>query len=171
MTNELKINAEIKAKNVRLINENGEMIGIISLSEALMMARDVDLDLIEISPNVEPPVCKIGNYGKIRYQNQKKFNEAKKKQKIIEVKELKMTPNIGVADYEVKMKQARKFLEQGNKIKFIFKFKGREVVHSNLSDELVNRIIDTLADISKVDQRPKLEEKKLSFLLTSIVKK
>ena len=161
MANELRINAQIRAKTVRLIDENGQMIGIVSIAEALEMAGNAELDLIEISPDTEPPVCKIGNYGKIRYQMQKKSDENRKKQKAVELKEIKMSPNIGTGDYDTKMKQARKFLTQGNKVKFNFKFRGREILHTDLVKEMIDKMIEQLSDISKVEFQPKLEEKKM----------
>ena len=171
MANELRINAQIKAKTVRLIDENGQMIGIVSIAEALEMAGNAELDLIEISPDTEPPVCKIGNYGKIRYQMQKKSDENRKKQKAVELKEIKMSPNIGTGDYDTKMKQARKFLTQGNKVKFNFKFRGREILHTDLVKEMIDKMIEQLSDISKVEFQPKLEEKKMFFILSSTIKK
>ena len=171
MANELRINAQIRAKTVRLIDENGQMVGIVSIAEALEMAGNAELDLIEISPDTEPPVCKIGNYGKIRYQMQKKSDENRKKQKAIELKEIKMSPNIGTGDYDTKMKQARKFLTQGNKVKFNFKFRGREILHTDLVKEMIDKMIEQLSDISKVEFQPKLEEKKMFFVLSSTIKK
>ena len=171
MANELRINAQIKAKTVRLIDENGQMIGIVSIAEALEMAGNAELDLIEISPDTEPPVCKIGNYGKIRYQMQKKSDENRKKQKAVELKEIKMSPNIGTGDYDTKMKQARKFLTQGNKVKFNFKFRGREILHTDLVKEMIDKMIEQLSDISKVEFQPKLEEKNMFFVLSSTIKK
>ena len=171
MTNELRINAQIRAKTVRLIDENGQMIGIVSIAEALEMAGNAELDLIEISPDTEPHVCKIGNYGKIRYQMQKKSDENRKKQKAVELKEIKMSPNIGTGDYDTKMKQARKFLTQGNKVKFNFKFRGREILHTDLVKEMIDKMIEQLSDISKVEFQPKLEEKKMFFVLSSTIKK
>ena len=171
MANELRINAQIRAKTVRLIDENGQMIGIVSIAEALEMAGNAELDLIEISPDTEPPVCKIGNYGKIRYQMQKKNDENRKKQKAVELKEIKMSPNIGTGDYDTKMKQARKFLTQGNKVKFNFKFRGREILHTDLVKEMIDKMIEQLSDISKVEFQPKLEEKKMFFVLSSTTKK
>lgn len=171
MANELRINAQIKAKTVRLIDENGQMIGIVSIAEALEIAGNAELDLIEISPDTEPPVCKIGNYGKIRYQMQKKSDENRKKQKAVELKEIKMSPNIGTGDYDTKMKQARKFLTQGNKVKFNFKFRGREILHTDLVKEMIDKMIEQLSDISKVEFQPKLEEKKMFFVLSSTIKK
>lgn len=171
MANELRINAQIRAKTVRLIDENGQMIGIVSIAEALEIAGNAELDLIEISPDTEPPVCKIGNYGKIRYQMQKKSDENRKKQKAVELKEIKMSPNIGTGDYDTKMKQARKFLTQGNKVKFNFKFRGREILHTDLVKEMIDKMIEQLSDISKVEFQPKLEEKKMFFVLSSTIKK
>ena len=170
MVNELRINAEIKARVVRLVDQNGNMIGEVSISEALEMANENNLDLIEISPNATPPVCKLGDYGKIRYQNQKKLSDNKKKQKAIELKEIKMSSNIGPGDYDTKIKQARKFLTDGNKIRFNFKFRGREIIYSSLTKELTDKIIEDLSDISKVDIKPKFEDKKMFFVLSSTVK-
>lgn len=171
MVNELRINAEIKARTVRLIDQNGNMVGEVSISEALEMASEAELDLIEISPNAVPPVCKIGDYGKIRYQNQKKLSDNKKKQKAVELKEIKMSGNIGPGDYETKMKQARKFLTDGNKVRFNFRFKGREIVYSSSTQEMTDKMIEELSDISKVDIKPKMEDRKMFFVLSSTIKK
>ena len=171
MVDELKINAEIKARTVRLIDQDGNMVGEVSIGKALEYAKDAELDLIEISPNANPPVCKIADYGKMRYQNQKKLSDNKKKQKAIELKEIKMSGNIGPGDYETKMKQARKFLNEGNKVRFNFKFRGREIVYSSSTSELTNKMIEELSDISKVDVAPKMEDRKLFFVLSSTIKK
>lgn len=169
--NELRINDQIKAKEVRLIDSSGIMVGIVSTFKAIGMAKADDMDLVEISPNSEPPVCKIADYGKIRYQNQKKASEVKKKQKIIETKEIKLSLNIASGDYNTKIKQARKFFEQGNKVRFSFQFRGREIVHSDLVKEMANKIIEELIDVSKVDTKPQMEGKKLFFVLSSLIKK
>ncbi len=169
--NELNINEQIKSKEVRVIDNNGQMLGIVSTFKAISMARAEGLDLVEVSPNSEPPVCKIADYGKIRYQNQKKAAEAKKKQKIIETKEIKLSLNIALGDYNVKIKQARKFFEQGNKVRFSFQFRGREIIHSDLVKEMADKIIDELSDVSKIDTTPKMEGKKLFFVLSSLNKK
>ena len=169
--NELRINDQIRSKEVRLIDSNGQMIGIVPVFRALNMAREVSLDLVEISPNSEPPVCKIANYSKIKYQAQKKSAEAKKKQKIIETKEIKFSLNIGQADYETKVKQARKFFEAGNKVKFSFQIRGREITHSDLFNEMAEKIIEELSDVSKIDIKPQMEGRKLFFILSSIIKK
>lgn len=169
--NELNINEQIKSKEVRVIDNDGQMLGIVSTFKAISMARAEGLDLVEVSPNSEPPVCKIADYGKIRYQNQKKAAEAKKKQKIIETKEIKLSLNIALGDYNVKIKQARKFFEQGNKVRFSFQFRGREIIHSDLVKEMADKIIDELSDVSKIDTTPKMEGKKLFFVLSSLNKK
>lgn len=132
-----RINREIKAKEVRLINYNGENAGVVSLAEALKIAQEVGLDLIEISPQVTPPVCKILDYGKYKYEMQKKKNEAKKNQKVVSVKELKLRPMIDTHDYEVKVKQAKKFLSQGDKVKFTMRYKGRRMSANDLGKEIL----------------------------------
>jgi translation initiation factor IF-3 len=147
------------------------MLGIVHIAKAMGLAREAGLDLVEISPNSEPPVCKIADYGKIRYQTQKRAAEAKKKQKIVETKEIKLSLNIAQGDYDTKMKQAKKFFEQGNKIKFSFQFRGREITHKNLFEELAEKIITELSDMSKIDVKPQVEGKKLFFVLSSAVKK
>ena len=133
-----RINREIKAKEVRLINYNGENAGVVSLAEALKIAQEVGLDLIEISPQVTPPVCKVLDYGKYKYEMQKKKNEAKKNQKVVSIKELKLRPMIDTHDYEVKVKQAKKFLAQGDKVKFTMRYKGREMSANDLGKEILN---------------------------------
>jgi translation initiation factor IF-3 len=168
---ELKINGQIKAKEVRLVSSGGEMLGIVALARALTLARGEGLDLVEISPNSEPPVCKIADYGKIRYQTQKRAAEAKKKQKTVEVKELKLSLNIAQGDYETKMRQARKFFEQGNSVRFSFHFRGREVVHADLAEEMAKKIGEELGDVAKMITAPQLEGKKMFFLLAPALKK
>lgn len=169
-SNELRINDQIKAKEVRLIDVNGEMLGITQTFKALSIAREAKLDLVEISPNSEPPVCKIADYGKIRYQAQKKAAEVKKKQKVIETKEIKLSLNIAQGDYDTKLKQAKKFFEQGNKVRFSFQFRGREITHIDLFNELANKIINELSEVAKVDIKPQIEGRKLFFVLSTIKK-
>ena len=168
---ELKINHEIQAKEVRLIDENGEMLGIMPLFDAINKAAFVDLDLVEISPNTVPPICKITNYGKLKYQNQKKIADAKKKQKVVKLKEVKLSLNIGIAELNTKIKQTRGFLEDGNKVKFNFKFRGREIIFADQVKEILNKIVEDTKDIAKVDTEAKMEGKKLFFVLSSTVKK
>ena len=150
-----RINREIKAKEVRLINYNGENAGVVSLAEALKIAQEVGLDLIEISPQVTPPVCKVLDYGKYKYEMQKKKNEAKKNQKVVSIKELKLRPMIDTHDYEVKVKQAKKFLAQGDKVKFTMRYKGREMSANDLGKEILNKLLEDLDGLCKVDSAPK----------------
>ena len=168
---ELKINDQIRAKEVRLIDSEGQMVGIVPTFKALSIARENNLDLVEVSPNTEPPVCKIANYGKIRYQNQKKAAEAKKKQKVVELKEIKLSVNIAIGDYNTKLKQAKKFFEDGNKVKFSFQFRGREISHSDLAYDMAKKIVEELQEFAKVDVAPQMEGKKMFFVMSSIIKK
>lgn len=161
-----RINREIKSKEVRLINYNGENLGIVPITEALKIAQEVGLDLIEISPQVTPPVCKVLDYGKYKYEMQKKKNEAKKNQKVVNIKELKLRPMIDTHDYEVKVKQAKKFLEQGDKVKFTMRYKGREMSANDMGKEILNRLLEDLDGICKVDAAPKLEGKQM-FMIVS----
>ena len=161
-----RINREIKAKEVRLINYNGENAGVVSLAEALKIAQEVGLDLIEISPQVTPPVCKVLDYGKYKYEVQKRKNEAKKNQKVVEIKELKLRPMIDTHDYEVKVKQAKKFLAQGDKVKFTMRYKGREMSANDLGKEILNKLLEDLDGLCKVDSAPKMEGKQM-FMIVS----
>lgn len=156
-----RINEEIRVKEVRLIDENGENRGVISIREALQLAADAGLDLIEISPQAVPPVCKILDFGKYKYEMQKRKAEAKKNQKVIEIKELKLRPMIDTHDYEVKIKQAKKFLGEGNKVKFTMRFKGREMNTSNLGQDVLHRILDDLEGLYKLDSEPKMEGRQI----------
>lgn len=157
-----RINEEIRVKEVRLIDENGENRGVISIREALQLAVDAGLDLIEISPQAVPPVCKILDFGKYKYEMQKRKAEAKKNQKVIEIKELKLRPMIDTHDYEVKIKQAKKFLGEGNKVKFTMRFKGREMNTSNLGQDVLHRILDDLEGLYKLDSEPKMEGRQMN---------
>ncbi len=161
-----RINREIKSKEVRLINYDGENLGIVPITEALKIAQEVGLDLIEISPQVTPPVCKVLDYGKYKYEMQKKKNEAKKNQKVVNIKELKLRPMIDTHDYEVKVKQAKKFLEQGDKVKFTMRYKGREMSANDMGKEILNRLLEDLEGVGKVDAAPKLEGKQM-FMIVS----
>lgn len=161
-----RINREIKAKEVRLINYNGENLGVVSISEALSIAQDVGLDLIEISPQVTPPVCKVLDYGKYKYEMQKKKNEAKKNQKVVSIKELKLRPMIEAHDYEVKLKQAKKFLSQGDKVKFTMRYKGREMSANDMGKEILNKLIEDLEGLCKVDAAPKAEGKQVYMIVS-----
>lgn len=160
-----RANGEIKAEKVRLVMNNGETAGIVSLREALRIAEEEGLDLVEIAPNAVPPVCKVLDLGKFKYEMQKKKAEAKKKQKTIEIKEIKVSASIETHDYEVKIKAATKFLEDGNKVKVTLKFKGREINYQEKAMTLMNRIISDLDLVAKVEQSPKLEGKQIGMLL------
>ena len=159
------MNEMIRADPVRLIDADGEMVGVVSRKEALQMAQEVQLDLVVVSPNAEPPVCKILDYGKLKYETQKKKNEARKKQKIIEVKEIKFRPNIDNHDYEVKMKAVRRFLEEGDKVKVTLRFRGREMVHQELGAQVLERVRTQFDEAAKVEQMPRLEGRQMVMVL------
>jgi translation initiation factor IF-3 len=142
------------------------MVGVVSIRDALMAAEDAGLDLVEVSPNAEPPVCKILDYGKFKYEAQKKAAEARKKQKIIEVKEIKLRPNIDDNDYGVKMKSARRFLEEGDKVKVTMRFRGREMAHQDIGMNVLVKVRDDLQDLSKVEQMPRLEGRQMVMVLS-----
>ena len=167
-TDEIMINENIKAKQVRLIDADNENRGIVSIKEALAIAEDYGLDLIEISPQANPPVCKVLDYGKFRYEQQKKKNEAKKNQKIVEIKELKLRPVIETHDYDVKIKQAKKFLEQGNKVKFTMRFKGRELSANDMGKQIMSQIVEDLDTCAKVDSEMKLEGRQMMMILSPL---
>ncbi|MDM7323166.1 MAG: translation initiation factor IF-3 [Gammaproteobacteria bacterium] len=154
---EPRLNSEITAREVRLIDAEGNQVGIVSRYEALRMAEEAELDLVEISPQAQPPVCKIMDFGKFRYQQQKKASEAKKKQKVIEVKEVKFRPGTEEADYQVKMRNVVRFLEEGNKAKITLRFRGREMAHQDIAMQMYDRIEKVLGELAIVEQRPKLE--------------
>ena len=142
---------------VRLIDENGDMAGVVSTKEAYGMAQEAGLDLIEVSPNAEPPVCKIYDYGKYKYQEQKRLSEARKKQKTVEIKEIKIRPTIEENDYKVKMKAANKFIDEGNKVKFSMRFRGREMAHKDIGLDLMRKVIADLGEKIKVESHPRFE--------------
>jgi len=141
------------------------MVGVVSLRDALLAAEDAGLDLVEIAPQAEPPVCKILDYGKYKYEAQKKAAEARKKQKIIEVKEIKLRPNIDDNDYDVKMRSARRFLEEGDKVKVTMRFRGREMAHQDIGMNVLVRVRDELDELAKVEQMPKLEGRQMVMVL------
>jgi len=151
-----------------LIDQNGENRGIVSIKQALEIAQDADLDLIEISPQANPPVCKVLDSGKYKYEIQKRKNEAKKNQKVVNIKELKLRPAIDTHDYDVKIKQAKKFLSQGDKVKFTLRFKGRELSANNMGKELLDKIVEDLELVGKVDSAPKLEGRQMSMMISPI---
>jgi len=163
-----RVNQEIRVKEVRLIDENGENKGIVPIKEALLLADEAGLDLIEISPQAVPPVCKIMDYGKYKYEQQKKKNEARKNQKIVNIKELKLRPMIDVHDYEVKVKQAKKFLSQGDKVKFTIRFKGREMSANDMGRKVLDNLVEDLDSICKVESEPKLEGRQMMMVVAPL---
>lgn len=162
---ELPINEQIRAKEVQLIDDEGEKRGTVSLNEALDIAFEKKLDLVLVAPNAEPPVCKIMNYGKYKFEQAKKEKEARKKQKTFEVKEIRITPNIEQHDFEFKAKNTRKFIEDGNKVKITVRFRGRELNYVKLGEEVLNRFIESLADIATPEKKPVLEGKNMFIIL------
>ena len=162
---ELPINEQIKAKEVQVIDENGQKLGKHSLNEALDIAFEKKLDLVLVSPNLDIPVCKIMNYGKYKFEQSKKEKEARKKQKTLETKEIRVTPNIEQHDFEFKCKNARKFLEDGNKVKITVKFRGRELNYVKLGEEALNQFVDNLSDIATPEKKPLLEGKNMFVIL------
>ena len=160
-----RINEQITASEVRLISSNGKQLGILSIREALIQAEDEGFDLVEVSPEANPPVCKIIDYGKYKYEIQKKASQAKKKQKIITLKELKLRPSTDKHDYDFKMKNAKKFISKGDKVKFTIRFKGREMDYMEAAYDLVDKIIEDTKDISKVEQKAKLEGRQMTLII------
>ena len=155
----------INSRSVRCIDPDGEQLGILSIDEAMNKAEELGLDLVELQPNADPPVCKILDYGKHKYQAQKRANEARKKQKIIEVKEIKLRPNIDQHDYQVKMKAVRKFIDGGDKVKITLRFRGREMAHVELGADLLSRVQDDIDDFAKIESMPKMEGRQMTMIL------
>jgi translation initiation factor IF-3 len=155
----------IDAPEIRVVGADGEMVGVLSVAEGIELAEDAGLDLVEIAPNSDPPVCKVLDYGKFKYEEQKRRNEARKKQKTIEVKEIKMRPGIDTHDYEVKMKAARKFLGNGDKVKFTIRFRGREMAHQQLGMDVLNRVRVGLEELVKLEQFPKMEGRMMTMVV------
>ena len=151
--------------NVRLIDDEGNNFGVISTSDALDRAADAGLDLVEVSPNVDPPVCKIMDFGKFKYEQQKKANEARKRQKIVELKEIKMRPGIDDHDYQTKMRNANKFLENEDKVKFTIRFRGREMAHQDLGRRVLERVQEELGDEVKLEAHPKMEGRQMVMIV------
>ena len=160
-----KTNERIRASEVQVINSEGKNLGTLPTREAIEIAKQEGLDLIEISPNANPPVCKIIDIGKYKYDLQKKANKAKKKQKIISLKEIKLRPVTEIHDYNFKIKNAQRFLEKGDKVKFTVKFKGREMQHTHLGNQLMDRIINDTSKLGKVEVSPKLEGRQIVMIV------
>jgi translation initiation factor IF-3 len=161
-----RVNEEIGVPRVRLIDARGNMIGVVSRNEALERALEAGLDLVEIAGNADPPVCKILDYGKYKYEEQKKKNEARKKQKVIEVKVIKLRPGIDDHDYDVKMRAMKSFIEEGDKVKITMRFRGRELAHQDLGMNVLMRVRTDLDEIAKVEQFPKMEGKQMTMVMS-----
>ena len=164
------INEQIRDKEVRVIGEEGQQLGIMSSRDAMKLAKDAGLDLVKIAPTAKPPVCKIVDYGKFRYEQARREKEAKKKQKVIEVKELRLSPNIDTNDLNTKVNYARKFLEKGDKVKVTLRFRGREMAHMGASKHILDDFAENLKDIASVEKPPKLEGKSMSLVLAKNIK-
>ena len=160
------INEQIRDREVRLIGENGELIGIMSAKEAYKLAQEAELDLVKIAPQAKPPVCKIIDYGKYRYELARKEKEAKKKQKVIEIKEVRLSPNIEDNDLNTKVSAAKKFLEKGNKVKVTLRFRGREMAHMASSKHILDDFAEALSDVCVVEKAPKVEGRSMTMFLT-----
>ena len=160
-----RINGAIRAPKVRCIDPEGEQLGVLDTHDAIRKAEDFGLDLVEVQPNADPPVCKILNYGKFKYEAQKRANEARKKQKIIEVKEIKLRPNIDEHDYQVKMRNVQKFLNAGDKVKVTLRFRGREMAHQELGANVLTRVREETDEFAKVEAMPKLEGRQMIMVL------
>ena len=165
-TKELQINEEIRAKEVRIIGDNGEQLGVMSAREAQKLAEDAGLDLVKIAPTAKPPVCKIVDYGKFRYEQARKEKEAKKKQKVIDVKEIRLSPNIDTNDLNTKVNAAKKFLTKGDKVKVTLRFRGREMAHMNSSKHILDDFAASLSDVAVVEKAPKVEGRSMTMFLT-----
>ena len=161
-----RVNEDIRVPQVRLIDQEGEMIGVMSARDAIQRAYSVGLDLLEISPNADPPVCKILDFGKFKYEQQKKKNEAKKRQKVIEIKEIKVRPNIDENDYQVKLRAMKAFIEEGDKVKVTLRFRGREMAHQDIGVKVLERIRGDMDFATKVEQMPKMENRQMVMVLT-----
>lgn len=161
-----KINDAISATSVRLIDAEGEMVGVTSLDEAIRKAEEAGLDLVEVSPEANPPVCKILDYGKFKYEQQKKAAEARKKQKTVDVKEVKIRPTTEDHDYQVKLKNARRFLEKGDKVKVSMRFRGREMAHQDVGMEMMLRLKADLADLGGPEMEPKMEGRQMLMIIS-----
>jgi translation initiation factor IF-3 len=166
-----RVNQDITAANIRLVDENGEMVGVVTRNEGLQHARRAGLDLVEVSPNAEPPVCKILDYGKYKYELQKKKNEAKKKQKVVELKEVQLRPMIDSNDLNIKCKAIDRFLHEGNKVKIVMRFRGRELSHQEIGMGILMKIKEQFEEIAKVEHMPKLEGRQIMMVLSPGVQK
>lgn len=160
-----RINRDIRIREVQVIDADGSNKGVLATFDAIKLAEDQGLDLVEVSPNATPPVCKVMDYGRFKFLEQKKAAEARKKQKTVEIKEIKMRPNIDIHDYEVKMRSVRRFFEEGDKVKVTLRFRGREMAHQELGVRLLDRVKEETAPIAKVESEPRLEGRQMTMVL------
>ncbi|MGI5880916.1 MAG: translation initiation factor IF-3 [Syntrophomonadaceae bacterium] len=165
MSKDWRVNEDIRAKEVRLVAEDGEQLGIVSIREALEIALQKGVDLVEVAPSAKPPVCRLMDFGKFKFEQSKREKDARKKQKIISIKEVKMRPNIDEHDFQVKAKNARKFLNAGDKVKVTIMFRGREITHPDLGEKLSLKLVGELADVSAVEKPPKVEGRNMVTIL------
>ncbi len=161
-----QLNEEIRDKEVRVIGHDGAQLGIMSAADALRLAEEREMDLVKISPNATPPVCKIMDYGKFRFEQTKKEKEARKNQRVVEIKEVRMSPGIDTNDFNVKLKNAQKFLKDGNRVKATVRFRGREMAHTNIGEQLLQKFGEACADIATVEKNPKLDGRHMSMFLS-----
>lgn len=171
ISKDMNVNEKIRAREVRLIDSNGDQLGVKTRQEALEIAQTRNLDLVLVAPNAKPPVCRIMDYGKYRYEQQKKEKEARKKQKIINIKEVRFTPGIGDHDFETKVKNAKKFLEKGDKLKASVRFRGRAITHKELGQEVLTRLAEELKDVATIESKPKMEGRNMFMMLAPISEK
>ncbi len=160
-----RVNDRIRGTEIRLIGADGENVGVVSPARAMQMAEEAGLDLVEISPNAEPPVCKIMDFGKFKYETQKREADARKKQHIIEIKEIKFRPGTDTHDYDVKMRSVMKFLDEGDKVKVTLRFRGREMAHQQLGLELLKRVEEDVAEVGKIESFPRLEGRQMVMMI------
>lgn len=165
ISKEYLVNEDIRAREVRLIGPDGEQIGIVPLKEALRIAEEKNLDLVNIAPTAKPPVCRIMDYGKFRYEQSKKEKEARKNQKVINTKEIRLSPTIEENDFQTKLRNAIKFLKAGNKVKVTIRFRGREITHQNIGENVLNRLAKEVEEISVIERKPKLEGRSMVMIL------
>jgi translation initiation factor IF-3 len=166
ISREHQVNEAIRAREVRLIGPNGDQIGVVPLREALRMAQEADLDLVNVAPQAKPPVCRIMDYGKFRYEQSKREKEARKKQKTIQVKEVRLSPSIEEHDLQTKLRNVKKFLQSGDKVKLTIRFRGREITHQEIGLGILNRMAKEVEDLAQVERQPKLEGRQMIMILS-----
>lgn len=166
INSELRVNEEIRVKEVRVVSADGEQLGILPVKEALRIAREKDLDLVEVAPTARPPVCKIMDYGKYRYEQSRREREARKRQKVVDIKEIRLTPKIETHDFQVKVRRAAKFLDGGDKVKASVRFRGREIVHADLGRKLLMQLYEAVQEKATLEREPKVEGRNMIMILS-----